>query len=72
MRVRFVSGKTLRVLDLDDVSQVVVSTDAGDPCSVVTETPGLAVIVSRAGDTDFQQQLRQAGLALNKRVEVVS
>lgn len=71
MRLRIVSSKTVRVLELEDVSQVVVFTDEGDPCSVSVETPDRAVITGHAAEQDFPSLLKRTGVRAETPVEVL-
>ena len=71
MQLRIVSGKTLRVVELEDVSQVVVYTDEGDPCVVAQEVDGGAIIASHAAEKDFKAQLKAVGVLCKCKIERV-
>lgn len=69
MQLRIVSGKTLRVVELEDASQVIVYTNEGDPCVVAQEVDGGAIIASHAAEKDFKAQLRSLGVLCRSKIE---
>ena len=71
MKVRLVSGGTARVLELDDISQIVVHTDQGDACLAAHETNERVVIAGHAGEKDFQQLLAKLGIRRAPTVELL-
>lgn len=62
MIIRVVSGSTLRAVELEDISQVVVMTSAGDPCVVARDLPDGTVIAAHAAEQDFPKMLKHAGM----------
>ena len=62
MILRVVSGSTLRVIEIDDVSQVVVLADTGTPVACAHETPSGAIIATHAGSDDFAKTLTSLGV----------
>ena len=72
MRLRIVSGGSLRVLELEDVSQVTVYTSEGDACSCSYEVADGAVLTAHGAERDFKDFLRKAGISSNTRIEVLN
>lgn len=68
MQVRIVSGSTLRVLELEDISQVAVYTDEGDPCSASQEVSKGTIITAHAGEDGFKEQLRSMGILCKTKI----
>jgi len=62
MILRVVSGSTLRVIEIDDVSQVVVMATTGESVACAHETPGGAIIATHAGENDFAKTLISLGV----------
>jgi hypothetical protein len=62
MIIRVVSGSSLRVVEIEDVSQIVVMTSAGDPCVVARDLQDGTVIAGHAAEPDFPKLLKQAGM----------
>jgi hypothetical protein len=62
-----VSGKTLRVVEIEDVSQVIIMGDGMEPVSCAHETPGRAIVTAHVGDNNFKETLTSLGM---KPVEV--
>ena len=62
MVIRVVSGSSLRVIEIEDVSQIVVMTRSGDPCLVARDLPDGTIIAGHAAESDFPQLLKQAGM----------
>jgi hypothetical protein len=60
--VRLVSSKTTVVLDVEDVSQVIVMGEGRLPVSASHETPSGIVVTSHAGEKDFPAVLRGLGM----------
>ena len=62
MIIRVVSGTSLRVVEIEDVSQIIVMTRSGDPCLVARDLSDGTVIAGHAGEPDFPKLLKQAGM----------
>jgi hypothetical protein len=62
MILRVMSGKTLQVIEIENVSQVVVMMATGEPAACAHETNGGAIIATHAGEADFSKTLTSLGV----------
>lgn len=62
MIVRIIDAKTMQVVDVPDVSQVLVFADTGEVVAATHETPGKTLISTHNGDSDFVPTLRGLGV----------
>lgn len=62
MILRIVSASTLKVIEVDDVSQVVVLASSGEPVACAHEASSGAIIATNAGDDDFETTLQGLGV----------
>lgn len=62
MIVRLVSATSMQVVEVEQVSQIVVMTDRGQPCVAAHDTADGTVVASHAAEADFPSMLRQLGI----------
>lgn len=61
MRARFIDRKR-RVVEVDDLVELVVMTEAGDPVSVSIENLSRVIATAHAQEKDFPRLLKQCGM----------
>jgi hypothetical protein len=60
---RIVDSKTMRVIEVEDISQIVIFTATGEPVALaVHETPAGAIIAAHPGDQNFNATLKGLGV----------
>jgi hypothetical protein len=62
MIIRIVSGSGMKTIEIDDVAQVIVFADSGEPVACAHETAQKAIIASCAGDQGFDKTLVGLGV----------
>lgn len=62
MIIRVISGGTLKALEIDDISQIVVMAATGEPVACAQETSAGAIVATHAGEPDFHRTLTALGV----------
>lgn len=62
MILRIVSGTGMKTIEVDDVVQVIVFADTGEPVACAHETAQKAIIASNAGEPGFEKTLVGLGV----------
>jgi hypothetical protein len=60
--IRIVSGEGMKTIEIDDVVQVIVFADSGEPVACAHENSQGVIIASSAGDSGFDKTLVGLGV----------